>query len=110
MPTIRRTRSLLLVLATTALLFPAASRAADRVSGEVVDLACYMQHPESGHGAAHRKCADTCLKKGLPMGLLTGDKQLFLLLENHDNPKQYAQLREKAAEQVPVEGTKAASG
>jgi hypothetical protein len=44
-----------------------AVRAADSVSGEVVDLACYMAHPSSGAGAGHRKCADTCLKKGMPM-------------------------------------------
>ena len=44
------------------------------------------------------------------MGLVTDDKQVYLLLEDHDNPKPYAQLREKAAETVTVEGTKVAQG
>jgi hypothetical protein len=110
MPTLRRARSLVLMLATAGGLLAAPVRAADTVSGEVVDLACYMVHPESGRGPSHRKCADTCLKKGLPMGLLTADKQLYLLLEDHENPKPYAQLKEKPAEQVTVEGTKTASG
>ena len=111
MATFRGTRSLLLALAGVGTLsFAAPTRAADTVSGEIVDLACYMVHPESGHGSGHRKCADTCLKKGLPMGLLTADKQVYLLLEDHENPKPYAQLKEKAAEQVTVEGTKTASG
>jgi hypothetical protein len=83
---------------------------ADSVTGEVVDLACYMPHPQSGAGSAHRKCAETCIKKGLPMGLLTEDKQVYLLLEDHENPKPYAQLKDKAAEKVTVEGEKAAQG
>ncbi len=79
---------------------------ADSVTGEVVDLTCYLAHPQSGQGAGHRKCADVCLKKGLPAGLLTADKQLYLLLEDHDNPKPYATLKDKAAETVTVEGEK----
>jgi hypothetical protein len=51
-----------------------------------------------------------CVKKGLPMGLLTDDKQVFLLLEDHDNPKPYASLKEKAATTVTVEGEKVSQG
>jgi hypothetical protein len=83
---------------------------ADSVTGEVVDLACYLPHPQSGAGAGHRKCAETCIKKGLPMGLLTADKQVYVLLEDHDNPKPYAQLKDKAAEKVTIEGEKVAQG
>jgi len=84
--------------------------AADTVTGEVVDLACYLPHPESGKGASHRKCAETCAKKGLPIGLLTDDKQVYLLLEDHENPKGYAQAKDKAAEKITVEGEKVAQG
>jgi hypothetical protein len=84
--------------------------AADTLTGEIVDMACYMAHPATGRGASHRKCADVCLKKGMPMGLLTEDKQLYVLLEDHDNPKPYQQLREKAAETVTVEGEKKSEG
>ena len=80
--------------------------AGDSVTGEVVDLSCYLVHPASGQGAGHRKCAETCLKKGLPAGLLTADKQLYLLIEDHENPKAYASLKEKAAATVTVEGAK----
>jgi hypothetical protein len=92
------------------LLWAAAPVLAESVSGEVVDLACYMAHPQTSTGAGHRKCADTCLKKGMPMGILTADKQVFLVLEDHDNPKPYAQLKEKAAEKVTVEGEKVTQG
>ncbi len=84
--------------------------AADTVTGEIVDMACYIPHPEMGQGAGHRTCAAVCLKKGLPMGLLTDDKQLLLLLEDHDNTKPYAQLKEKAAEKVTVEGERVTRG
>ena len=80
--------------------------AADSVTGEVVDLSCYLAHPQTSLGAGHKKCAEVCLKKGLPAGLLTADKQLYLLIEDHDNAKPYAAVREKAAEKVTVEGEK----
>jgi hypothetical protein len=83
-----------------------AAMAADKVTGEVVDMSCYLHHPETSTGAGHRKCAETCAKKGLPMGLLTSEKQLFLLLEDHDNPKAYAAALAKAAQQATVEGDK----
>ena len=44
------------------------------------------------------------------MGLLTGEKQVFLLLEDHENPKAYAAALAKAAQQATVEGTKVSIG
>jgi hypothetical protein len=107
----RSTAGLLLLAACAAGLTGARTAvAADTITGEIVDLACYMHDPETGRGAAHRKCADTCLKKGMPIGLLTDDKQVYLLLEDHDNPKPYGALKEKAAEKVTVEGEKVNQG
>jgi hypothetical protein len=87
----------------------APARAADSLTGEVVDLACYLHDP-SEHGSAHKKCAEVCVKKGMPIGLLTSDKQVYLLLEDHDNQKPYAALKDKAAETVTVEGQKVSQG
>jgi len=84
--------------------------AGDTVTGEVIDMSCYLHHPTTSTGSGHRKCAETCAKKGLPMGLLTADKQVFLLLEDHDNPKAYAAALAKAAEQATVEGDKVSVG
>ena len=84
--------------------------ATDTVTGEVVDLTCYMANPETSHGPGHRKCAETCAKKGLPMGILTEDKQLFLLLQDHANPKAYADALSKPAETVTVQGRKVTHG
>ena len=102
-----------LVLATVAMV-AAPVRAADTVTGEVVDLACYLGHGdaerEKMRGPGHRKCADTCLKKGMPIGIVTSDKQVWLAMEDHDNPKPYGELKNKAAETVTVEGNKATFG
>lgn len=84
--------------------------AGEKVTGEVVDLSCYLHHPGTSTGSSHRKCAEMCAKKGLPMALLTSDKQLYVLLEDHDNPKAYAAALAKAAQQATVEGDKATAG
>jgi hypothetical protein len=89
---------------------PGSALAAETFSGEVLDLACYLPHPQTGKGASHKKCAETCVKKGLPMGLLTEDNQVYVLLEDHDNPKPYAALKEKAAQKVTIEGDKVSQG
>jgi hypothetical protein len=83
---------------------------AEAVIGEIVDLSCYLSHPHTSTGASHRKCAETCAKKGLPMGVLAEDGTVFLLLENHANPKAYAEAIGKAAETVTIEGEKVTEG
>ena len=83
---------------------------AEMISGEVVDLSCYLHHPGTSHGATHRKCAETCAKKGLPMGLLQEDGTVVLLLEDHGNPKAYADAIAKAADKITVDGDKVTQG
>ncbi len=86
------------------------ARADDSVTGEVIDMSCYLHHPETSKGPSHKKCAETCAKKGLPMGILTDDSQVFLLLEDHENPKAYATALEAAAKTITVEGKKVTQG
>jgi hypothetical protein len=51
--------------------------------GEVVDYSCYLQLGK--HGGKHRDCGQKCLKAGMPIGLLTKDGKLYLLMEEeHD--------------------------
>ncbi|MFQ5478208.1 MAG: hypothetical protein ACE5E4_06290 [Candidatus Binatia bacterium] len=54
------------------------------LSGEVVDLACMMQHPDKARGAGHAKCGESCINKGLPAGLLVGGELYLLLASGHD--------------------------
>lgn len=53
------------------------------LTGEVVDLSCYMGHGASGMD--HAKCAQSCITKGQPVGFLTTDGVMYLILGvNHE--------------------------
>lgn len=72
------------------------------VKGEVLDLNCYFGHEAKGKD--HIKCAQKCLSEGAPAGLLTEDGQVYLLLENHADPKPFEAVVENAGKTVTVTG------
>ena len=72
------------------------------VQGEVVDMACYMGH--QAMGAKHKDCGDMCIKGGMPIGLLTAQGTVYLLLEDHTSKEAYQSLKGMTAEQVKVMG------
>ncbi len=72
------------------------------VQGEVVCLSCYLTH--GAKGESHAKCATACINKGLPMGILTKDGKLFVVLEDHAKASAYQQLKKFAAKTVTVTG------
>ena len=78
---------------------------AGAVTGEVLDLACYLAHGRTGAGPGHRKCARECIqKKHLPMALLTDDGDVVLLVPDHANEAPYEELKGHAADTVTVQG------
>ncbi|HVZ56282.1 MAG TPA: hypothetical protein VG870_06450 [Chitinophagaceae bacterium] len=90
-------------------LLAAGSHAQDKtLTGEVLDMACYMGH--GAHGPGHKECAATCIKGGSPMGLLTSDGKVYLLVENHDKTDAYTEAKKYAGEQITVSGTIAEKG
>ncbi len=86
--------------------WPAAGAAQDEmtVQGEIVDLACYMA--KGSHGAAHKSCAQMCAKRGVPLGVLTDAGEVFLLLDDHNNPDPYDAAKKLAGERAEVSGKK----
>ncbi len=51
------------------------------VSGEIVDIMCYSSMGrEGGAGPKHKACATACINGGGPVGLLTDEDQLLLLV------------------------------
>ncbi|MBI1830874.1 MAG: hypothetical protein HYR84_05410 [Planctomycetes bacterium] len=53
------------------------------VVGEIIDLSCYTQLGK--HGTKHRDCGQKCLKNGQPIGLLTKEGKVYILMdEEHD--------------------------
>ncbi len=72
------------------------------VKGEIVDLACYLDHGATG--MKHQQCALTCLKGGQPMGLLAADGKVYLLLADHQDGKPFDEAKTYAALQVEITG------
>ena len=56
------------------------------LTGEVLDLYCYMGHPTSATGAEHMKCAQSCIKKGMPVGFMTADGTVYLVIGKDHEP------------------------
>ncbi len=74
------------------------------VQGEVVDMACYMA--KGSRGTAHKACAQMCAKRGVPIGVLTDAGDLYLLLDDHNNPDPYEAAKKAAGERIEVAGKK----
>ena len=72
------------------------------VTGEIVDMGCYLGHAASGQG--HVSCATKCLNQGMPMGLLTSNGTLYLVTLDHDNADPYNSLKTMAGKMVTVTG------
>lgn len=73
------------------------------LEGEVVDLHCYILHPQMGKGESHANCAKMCMNKGLPIGFLTGGKLYLLLGQEHNSAKDA--VVEYAGKQSQITGT-----
>ncbi len=98
---VNKVGKILAVVAGLAILVPA-TRAADAqsIQGEVVDLMCYLDH--GAKGDKHASCAEKCIKSGGPVGLLTKDNQLYLVIGDHKAIND--QLAPLAAKTVTLEG------
>ena len=77
-----------------------ASGETKKITGEVIDMACYIDHNASGE--KHADCAKTCIKSGLPVGLKADDGKTYLLIGEHKPLND--QLAEYAAKKITVEG------
>lgn len=71
-----------------------------KVTGEVVDMACYVDHGATGE--KHADCAKKCIAGGLPVGLKADDGKTYLLIGDHTPMNK--ELAEYAAKTITVEG------
>jgi len=69
------------------------------ITGEIVDLMCYVDH--GAKGEKHKGCAEKCIKSGGPVGLLSGD-DLYLVIGDHKPMND--ELAAKAAQTVTLKG------
>ena len=70
------------------------------VKGEVVDMACYIDHGATGE--KHADCAKKCITSGLPVGIKAADGKTYLLIGEHKPIN--ADLAEYAAKTITVKG------
>lgn len=85
---------------------PVALRSAETadvtLTGEVVDLHCYLTRGASG--AEHAGCANACLARGVTAGFLADDGRVFVLLGTRPFPLK-EQIAGLAGEKVTLTGT-----
>ncbi len=70
------------------------------VKGEVVDLACYLDHGASG--PKHAECAKKCINSGLPVGIKSSDGKTYLVIGDHKPINK--ELAENASKTITVKG------
>jgi hypothetical protein len=63
---------------------PLAGKVVTRV-GEIVDFSCYLQLGK--HGEKHRACGQKCVQAGQPIGLLTRDGALYMVMPEEHDPR-----------------------
>ena len=81
----------------------AAKAAADTITvkGEVLDMACYLDH--GAQGAKHAECAKTCITSGLPVGIKAADSgKTYLVVGQHSPLNQ--QLAAYAGQTITLKG------
>ena len=70
------------------------------VKGEVVDMACYLDHNATGE--KHADCAKKCINSGLPVGIKGDDGKTYLLIGEHKPLN--SELAEYAGKLITVKG------
>ncbi|HTY38325.1 MAG TPA: hypothetical protein VMH23_14500 [Bacteroidota bacterium] len=77
-----------------------------RISGELVDLKCYLTSMNKAKGAGHKDCAVECIKAGLPAGIVQDSTQeLYLVLPKAGMDGHNDELAQFAGENVTLTGT-----
>jgi hypothetical protein len=84
---------------------PAETGGEKTVTGEVVDLMCYVDHNATGD--KHASCAAKCIKSGGPVGIASEGKT-YLIVGDHKPMNE--QLAEYAGKTITVKGKVAERG
>jgi len=73
------------------------------VTGEVVDMWCYLEGGD--RGAAKKACATACAKAGNPIGILDAKGNLYVAAGLKDHQPAQALLLDKLSSDVTATGT-----
>jgi len=72
------------------------------ITGEVVDLWCYLDH--KARGQSHKACATACAKAGNPIGIVTAKGEVYLTFGGEKHTASRDQLIDHMADTVTVTG------
>jgi hypothetical protein len=76
------------------------------VTGEVIDVKCYIQGMMGGMGEDHKQCAIDCIKGGLPVGILDEQSQkVFVVAPKAGMKGANEELLPFVAQKVKMTGT-----
>jgi hypothetical protein len=75
------------------------------ITGEIVDLMCYVDHAATGE--KHASCAATCIKSGGPVAILS-DGKAYIVIGDHKPMND--QLAEYAGKTITLKGKLASNG
>ena len=85
---------------------PAAEKAAApsdvTLTGEVLDLACYVGH--GAMGPEHASCAAKCVAMGQPVGLAASDGKVYILVADHADASGFTKAKTFAGKKVEIKG------
>ncbi len=101
----------LALIATMSLTAVAAGKSTAKpatLKGEILDLACFIDH--GAKGPDHAECAKMCAKGGQPMGLLAEDGTVYVLTAPHDDMTAYNKAKDLAGQKVEIKGLVADHG
>ena len=60
------------------------------ITGEVVDVSCFLQLGKRGE--AHISCGQKCVRNGQPIGILTDEERLYLVIPEEHHPRRDGQV------------------
>ena len=72
------------------------------ITGQVIDLNCYVTNGASGAG--HKACANACAKAGVPLGILSSDGTIYVAVSSKPGDPQNAKLEAFSEGKVKVTG------
>jgi len=72
------------------------------VSGEILDMACYLGR--NAKGPSHARCAQTCADHGMPLGVLTSDDKVYLLYPKHGKEEAFDEVKKFAGKKATLTG------
>ena len=74
--------------------------AGGNLTGEIVDITCYLDHESKGE--KHSACARKCIESGMPVGIVAGGKLYAVIVSSHESPN--AKLAPYAGKLVTITG------